>query len=86
TLLADLDVADFSSTGISAFSGHEEGWISTGTPYSLTMVVTVTHDNAGDLTSFDAELKILPEPAVLALFGMGLTGLGLLSRRRAARN
>ena len=86
TLLADLDVANFAGTSVAAFSGHESDWIYTGdTPYSLTMIVTVTHDNAGDLTSFDAELRVLPEPAALALFGIGLTGLGLVSRRRAAR-
>lgn len=85
TLLADLDVADFSSSGIAAFAGHKSGWINTGAPYSLTMIVTVSHDNAGDLTSFDAELRVLPEPAALALFGIGLTGLGLISRRRGAR-
>ena len=57
-------------------------------PFSLTQVITIVHGGAG-MTGFNAELTDpppapMPEPGTLALFGLGLAGLGFARRRKAA--
>lgn len=65
-----------------AFSDSESGYINgLISPYSATLVGMITHDQAWDISSFDYELKV-PEPMTLALFGAGLLGMGLVSRRK----
>jgi PEP-CTERM motif len=49
-------------------------------PYSLTIGVNVIRTTAG-VTSGDLNL-VVPEPATMALFGLGLMGFGAASRRR----
>jgi hypothetical protein len=49
-------------------------------PYSLTLGVNVVRTSGG-VTSGDAHLSV-PEPATMALFGLGLMGFGAASRRR----
>jgi hypothetical protein len=46
-------------------------------PYSLTVGVSTS---APDVASGD--LKLVPEPATIALFGIGLFGVGVMARRR----
>ncbi len=54
-------------------------------PFSMTQRVTIVHTAAYQITSFDSELvATAPEPGTLAVFGIGLAGLGFMRRRRAA--
>lgn len=52
--------------------------------YSLTEEVVLSLPGSNLSTSFDASLAI-PEPATLMLFGAGLIGIGLVSRRKLVK-
>lgn len=50
--------------------------------YSLTEEIDVTANASGGTLSSDDQVSMVPEPVSLSLFGSGLLGLGVLSRRR----
>ena len=54
------------------------------TPYSLTIETTTNHV-AGDHTSFDAQLQVIPEPSFLLLLGTGLASFAGYSKFRHRR-
>lgn len=52
-------------------------------PFSITQVIKLNPTGAGQLASIDSRISV-PEPGTLALFGIGLIGLGLLRRKITA--
>ena len=76
-------LGSMSTTGTGAFS-YSSGVTTVGSdPYSLSIFTTVTHQNAGDISSFDA--SVVPEPSMLALMSLGLVGLGFAGRRKLTK-
>jgi len=65
-----------------AFTGSG-GTLGGVTPYSLTIGVNIIGTGPGTTTG-DEHLSV-PEPATMALFGLGLVGFGAASRRRRAK-
>lgn len=70
-----------------AFSGSTSGIANLSSPYSLSLVSTlnVAAGSTSDISIFDAsvtQVRQIPEPATLAIFGAGLVFLGFAARRR----
>jgi PEP-CTERM motif len=73
----------FTGTGSNpVFSGTGGADINLADPFSMSLILDITHTRAG-ATSFDFEGKV-PEPGTTALLGLGLLGLGFSRRRRSA--
>lgn len=77
-----LGQALFSGTGTGAFSAAGGAVTSASDPFSLTLIVDITHSGART-TSVDFGASI-PEPGTMALLGAALLGMGAAGRRRKA--
>lgn len=73
--------SDDLALGFGAFGGSNATPIDTDDLYSLTLVATITHTGANQVTSMDFLIALM-EPSTLALFGIGLAGLGFVRRQR----
>jgi hypothetical protein len=74
--------------GPGAFSASDSAssTASSSDPYSLTIVVQITHPGQGN-SSFNADLTTVPEPASMLTWGglIGLVGLAYARQRRKRR-
>jgi hypothetical protein len=74
----------FNGTSTGAFAATGGGTLnSVDGLFSLTSLVSIVHPLTGANTSFNFESQV-PEPATLALIGLGLLGLGAAGRRKPA--
>lgn len=65
------------------FSGSDGVSANVNEPYSLTILASITHNgDAFSVSSFDAMIDPVPEPATILLFGAGLIGLAAYGRRK----
>lgn len=67
-----------------SFSDSGAFQINPGTPYFLTIVADISHDPGSQNTSFDAELRPVPVPTTVWLFGSGILGLVAVARKKSA--
>lgn len=81
-------LSEFEDMGGPFFGGSEYTgpWDSlVSNPFSLTVVVSVDYSGAFNSSSGNANIEAVPEPSIVALFGMALLAFGLSTRRRRDR-
>jgi hypothetical protein len=81
TLLSDSGEIN-PSNGAGAFDFWDQGAINASSNYYLTMVSSITHDSVGQISDFSYVINV-PEPVSLALLGLGLICMGVISRNKA---
>jgi hypothetical protein len=69
------------NTPFALFSHATAGGVS---PFSLTEVLTISAQAAGETFSLDGSIVDAPEPTSIGIVGAGLAGLGWIRRRRRA--
>ena len=81
---AEFGGSSLFSTGDISSSSYSDSVLSAipdVSPYSLSIFATITHGSGSQNTSFNAELRPVPLPAAIWLFGSGIIGLAGLARR-----
>jgi hypothetical protein len=68
--------------GPGPFSGSDSTSHGSLDPYSMTLVAELTHGPGTVVSSFDFDVRNIPEPATTALFGLGLGAMAWVGRRR----
>lgn len=69
-----------------AFSGTTSTVLDPTDPYSLTNKVTLTHTAAGDTSSFNMNVTVVPEPISSTLFIVGAATIGLRRFKKKIRS
>jgi hypothetical protein len=83
TLLSTLGTYSAApGTASGSFGGSVSGSVDGVAPFTLEQIAYVTHTGFG-VTSFDMHTTV-PEPATLAMLGLGLLGIGFSRRRNTA--
>jgi hypothetical protein len=80
----DTPIGDSGVQSASNYSGLYTGPGPSGSPYSLTQLLTITANGSGASMSGDFELKQVPEPASILGLGTVLFLVGLKLRRKKA--
>jgi hypothetical protein len=68
----------------SAFSGSLSGSFNATGPFALGIIGNITH-TGHQISSFNADLRVIPEPASLLLLGIGLISLAGYGRRKFSK-
>jgi hypothetical protein len=80
-LYADVDLALHSGSGVASKGIYIGGGTTSGSPaFNTTNVLVKDYTTGRRVQSF--EISVVPEPSIIALFGLGLVGLGFAGRRR----
>jgi len=65
-----------------SFSGTDTTYFDPTDPYSLTTLATITHTSAGQVTSLNIQVAVVPEPISSTLFVVGAAALGFRRFRK----
>ena len=67
--------------GPGAFSDTRYNYVPNSSEFAAEIIAVITHGECGGISSFDIELKTVPEPVTMLLLGFGLLGLAGLRKR-----